>query len=181
MGQIDRLIAEYSAMVMNAWQERLSGPQRVWMVVYDPDEERRLRYRLKEFETATTLAGHDWYLYDATDSLAEWVETQPYRDDFFANPLALQPLFPVFAAQVEAGLRASLDRAGVNGVVALVGAGSMYPYARISTLVKSVETYVAGRLVVFFPGEIVDSNWRLFGLSERDGWNYMAVPITGDQ
>jgi hypothetical protein len=35
---------------------------------------------------------------------------------------------------------------------------------------------IRGRLVVFFPGEYEDNNYRL--LDARDGWNYLAVPIT---
>ena len=33
-----------------------------------------------------------------------------------------------------------------------------------------------GRLVVFFPGQFEQNNYRL--LDARDGWNYLAVPIT---
>ena len=33
-----------------------------------------------------------------------------------------------------------------------------------------------GRLVVFFPGQYEQNNYRL--LDARDGWNYMAVPIS---
>jgi hypothetical protein len=39
-----------------------------------------------------------------------------------------------------------------------------------------VESDIRGRLVVFFPGHLERSNYRL--LDARDGWNYMAVPIT---
>ena len=39
-----------------------------------------------------------------------------------------------------------------------------------------MERDVRGRMVVFFPGEYVDNNYRL--LDARDGWNYLAVPIT---
>ena len=39
-----------------------------------------------------------------------------------------------------------------------------------------MEADVTGRLVVFFPGEYEQNNYRL--LDARDGWSYMAVPIT---
>jgi len=39
-----------------------------------------------------------------------------------------------------------------------------------------VESSIRGRLLVFFPGEYENNNYRL--LDARDGWNYLAVPIT---
>jgi hypothetical protein len=41
---------------------------------------------------------------------------------------------------------------------------------------KEIERDFRGRVVVFFPGEYENSNYRL--LDARDGWNYLAVPIT---
>lgn len=41
---------------------------------------------------------------------------------------------------------------------------------------KEIERDIRGRVVVFFPGEYENSNYRL--LDARDGWNYLAVPIT---
>jgi hypothetical protein len=43
-------------------------------------------------------------------------------------------------------------------------------------VLKEVVKDIRGRLVVFFPGEYEDNNYRL--LDARDGWNYLAVPIT---
>ena len=41
---------------------------------------------------------------------------------------------------------------------------------------RRIERDIRGRVVVFFPGEYENSNYRL--LDARDGWNYLAVPIT---
>ena len=38
---------------------------------------------------------------------------------------------------------------------------------------------VQGRLLVLFPGEYENNNYRL--LDARPGWNYQAVPITANQ
>jgi hypothetical protein len=38
-----------------------------------------------------------------------------------------------------------------------------------------VQDRVAGRLLVFFPGQREGNNYRLF--DARDGWNYLALPI----
>ena len=63
-----------------------------------------------------------------------------------------------------------------NTVVAILGAGALFGFARISQILKLVEGDILGRLVVFFPGQFERNNYRL--LDARDGWNYLAVPIT---
>ena len=49
-------------------------------------------------------------------------------------------------------------------------------FLRVSELIQSVEPSIRGRLVVFFPGTKNDNNYRL--LDARDGWSYLAQPIT---
>jgi len=44
-------------------------------------------------------------------------------------------------------------------------------------VLKAVETMIQGRVVVFFPGSYDQNTYRL--LDAREGWNYMAIPITG--
>ena len=61
-------------------------------------------------------------------------------------------------------------------MVAVTGVASLFGFARVSELMQAVENDIRGRLVVFFPGEYENSNYRL--LDARDGWSYLAVPIT---
>ena len=63
-----------------------------------------------------------------------------------------------------------------NSVVGVYGIASLFGFVRVSELMKEIERDVRGRVVVFFPGEYENSNYRL--LDARDGWNYLAVPIT---
>ena len=58
----------------------------------------------------------------------------------------------------------------------MFGTASLYGFARVSLILKQVEADIMGRLVLFFPGEYENNNYRL--LDARDGWNYLAVPIT---
>ena len=74
---------------------------------------------------------------------------------------------------VEAAVEAVAGRAPL-----LVGVGALFPFAKTSALVKAVQDDVPGRLLVFFPGTHEHNVYRL--LDARDGWNYMAVPITPD-
>ncbi len=47
---------------------------------------------------------------------------------------------------------------------------------RVSELIQAVEPSIQGRLLVFFPGTKNENNYRL--LDARDGWSYLAQPIT---
>ncbi len=65
-----------------------------------------------------------------------------------------------------------------NGVVALLGAGTLFGLGdapKVSALLNAVNDTIAGRLLVFFPGEHEGNRYRL--LDARDGWNYLATPI----
>ncbi|MFH1688626.1 MAG: DUF1788 domain-containing protein, partial [Candidatus Eisenbacteria bacterium] len=56
------------------------------------------------------------------------------------------------------------------------GVACLFGLTRLSLVLKEVVKDIRGRLVVFFPGEYEENNYRL--LDARDGWNYLAVPIT---
>ena len=68
---------------------------------------------------------------------------------------------------------------GYDAVTA-VGIASLFGFTRASKVLDDpkVKASIPGRLLVFFPGEHEDNNYRL--LDARDGWNYMAVAITAD-
>ena len=56
------------------------------------------------------------------------------------------------------------------------GVGALFGLTRLSRVIKLVEPDIRGRLAIFFPGTYDRNNYRL--LDARDGWNYLAVPIT---
>ena len=58
MSYVDDLLAAYAKFVALPWQQNLAPPQRVWMAVYPPEHERRLRLHLPAFKAATTSAKH---------------------------------------------------------------------------------------------------------------------------
>ena len=57
MSYIDDLLGAYREFVSLPWPPTCR-PQRVWMAVYPPEHERRLRLHLPEFEVATKESGH---------------------------------------------------------------------------------------------------------------------------
>lgn len=61
-------------------------------------------------------------------------------------------------------------------VMAVCGVASLYGFTQVSLVLKEVVHEIQGRLLLFFPGEFDNNNYRL--LDARDGWNYLAVPIT---
>ena len=174
MANIDDLIRAYKRFAALPWNKNVSGPERVWMCIYQPREERRLRHRLGEFELATKSAGHDWLLFDLTDSFERWMSGHEYREDYFASPDDLDLALDEFSEGLKQELRSALDTGG-NTVVALLGAGSLFGVSSVSSLIQKVADSVPGRLLVFFPGEKEGNNYRL--LDARDGWNYLATPI----
>jgi len=179
MARIEDLAELYGQHIATPWQRTVAGAQRIIMVVYDKELERVLRARKGEFETRTCAAGHDWHEVDLTKAFTAWLAGDEYRDAYFESPedlqLKLDAEFPdVIAEHIRAVL--SRDNVGENSVVAIFGVASLFSFARISEVVKLIESEVRGRLVVFFPGQYEQNNYRL--LDARDGWNYMAVPIS---
>ena len=177
MGRIEELADRFAQHIATPWQKTVAGAQRVIMVVYDKELERTLRARKLAFENATREAGHNWHELDLSDSFAQWMAKDEYRDAYFDEPadLALK-LETEFADFVADRIRELLESAGEMDVVALFGAGSLFGFTRVSRVLKLIEADIKGRLVVFFPGQYDQNNYRL--LDARDGWNYMAVPIT---
>jgi hypothetical protein len=179
MARIEDLAERFGRHIATPWQRTVSGAQRVIMLVYDKELERTLRARKVAFETAARQAGHDWHEMDISDAFAAWMAADDYREEYFAAPedllLKLQAEFPAYLAD---RLRDFLSREDVTDdtVVALFGVGALFGFARLSHILRLVEADIKGRLVVFFPGHLERSNYRL--LDARDGWNYMAVPIT---
>jgi hypothetical protein len=179
MGRIEELAERYGHHIATPWQRTIAGAQRVIVVVYDKELERTLRARKGAFENATRAAGHDWREIDLRGAFAEWMAAAEYREEYFAEPDDLQlKLDAEFAPFIADKVRAQLRSPEITDdtVNALLGAGDLFGFTHVSQVLSLVERDVRGRLVVFFPGQVENNNYRL--LDARDGWNYLAVPIT---
>mgnify|MGYP000964654322 FL=1 len=173
MSRIEELANRYRNHIAAPWQHNLAGEQKTIFVVYPKTDERKLRARLELFETETIRAGHNWKPFDFTKTFARWMSNLEYKEIYFEEPL--QTDFPDFAANE---LRKALTSKSVNSdtVVSVYGVASLYGLTKVSQVLKKVVRDIRGRLVVFFPGEFENNNYRL--LDARDGWNYLAIPIT---
>ena len=179
MGRIDRLAESYKSYIALPWQKDLAGAQRTIFIVYDKADERRLRARKDLFALATAAAGHAWLPCDLTKVFAEWMANTEYRDSYFESPEDLDlKLEANFLEHVSGRVREVLmvPEADDKAVVGIFGIASLFGFVRVSELMKEIERDIRGRVAVFFPGEYENSNYRL--LDARDGWNYLAVPIT---
>jgi hypothetical protein len=177
---VDDLVEAYRRHVALPWKENLAPAQRVWMAVYPPDHERRLRLHLPAFQVATTQHHHRWALVDITTSFEQWMAGHEYRDPYFEDPELLETALPAFFVHLVEQVRTRLtEHPDPNGVVAVLGAGTLFGLGdgvKVSALLNEVNDAVAGRLLVFFPGQHESNSYRL--LDARDGWNYLATPIT---
>jgi hypothetical protein len=168
MGRIETLRRNYQRVCGLPWDRHLSGQQKVWIAVYDKEDERKLRLRIGLFEEATRAVGHHWHRCDLTDAFANWLmspEFAPFAKSYFETPELLTTLD-------------SLDRPE-DTVLAVTGVASLFGFTRISEVLPLVEPHIQGRLLIFFPGVYEQNNYRL--LDARDGWNYLAVPITAHE
>ena len=180
MSAIDRLLTNYSRQVRLPWSANMSGKQRVWFAVYPPAEERRVRAHLPQFEALTLEANHGWITVDLTRLLPEFLAAHKYRESIFQNPQHLKVGSQIEDRAAELVNEAcSCEEAEASSVVALTGLASLFDFMRISSLIERVEDSVRGRLLIFFPGEYAGNVYRF--MDARDGFNYMAVPITSTE
>ncbi len=182
MSKLDKLVHAYHEHISLPWQSGLAAIQRVIFAVYDKSDELRLRAHIAEFELQTKLSSHEWMLIDVTDAFPEWMSSQEYRDAYFESPEDLSgyqtgEVTEFIAALIEKVKSIISQEAGPNTVVAILGVGSLFGLARVSSLIEGVKDSVQGRLLVFFPGEYHPENHSYRLLDARDGWNYLAVPL----
>ena len=181
MNRIKRLVESYSKYIAVPWRSDAAPAQRVIFCVYNENEELRLRARIDEFEIATRQAGHEWAVFDLTDTFACWLTSQRYIKSYFQKPHLLSTLIPRYLVFIEDKFSAFLteNQIGQECVVALEGVGSLFGFLKVKEVVDKLAPKVKGRLLVFFPGTYENNNYRL--LDGYDGWNYLAVTITADK
>jgi len=165
------------------WPEDVSPRERVVMVVYPPSDERKLRRLIESGEVAREIKaiGRGWQELDLAPEFSRWLAQYEYRDRYLTRPERLwddqgnvRGLEEYLIEQI-AKVSAHLTK---NDVLALVGGGGLFGLHSISTLVERIENHIPGRLVIFFPGEhdAKNNSYRLLGA--KDGWGYLAVPLT---
>jgi hypothetical protein len=185
MNRIELLKKNYQRLCEHSWDRNVAGAQRVWLAVYDKEDEQKLRLRLGIFEEVTQQSGHKWMAIDLTDASADWMcglENASYVESYFESPESLDnavltDLLQSIVKRIRSTLVALTDPD--NTVLALYGVASLFGFLKIAEILPKVEGDAQGRLLVFFPGVSEQNNYRL--LDARDGWNYLALPITASE
>lgn len=179
--RVDSLVDAYARHVSLPWDQGLAPPQRVWFAVYPKEDERRLRYKVDAFQLATSAGGKRWTLVDLTDSVARWLDGEKYREQYFKNPRMMAPKLPHFLDHAAGEVLRQAQSAGADDdtVVAVLGVASLFGFAHVSDLIPRIAPNLTGRLLVFFPGSREGNVYKL--LDAREGWNYMATPITASE
>src|SRR5690606_15017487 len=86
IAKVDQLIQAVDKAVNEPWTSTLSGQERVWFLVYDPAEQRKVSLRIGAFETSTIRAGKKWQVISMKSCFPEWMSKHDYRDEYFTNP-----------------------------------------------------------------------------------------------
>jgi len=183
MSEIDRLLSRYQEQISIPWNAIRSDAERTLFVIYGRTKERQLRYRFDEFRQATEAIGKRWKVLDLTDAFPKWFAAHEYRDEYFEHPDDVlgynEGRIPDFEKDMIALLTEQIAAdATAEHAIAILGVGALLGVAKVSALMKRIAASVPGRLVIFFPGEKVDNNYRLLGA--RDGWDYLATAITAE-
>ncbi len=181
VSKVKRLIESYCKYISVPWRGDAAAAQRVIFCIYNESDELRLRAHIDEFEITTSQAGHEWILFDMTDTFANWLGGQRYANNYFQKPELLPTLLPKYLQYITKEFEVFINKHECtdNSVVALKGVGSLFGFVKVKEVVERLAPMVKGRLLVFFPGSYEDNNYRL--LNGYDGWNYLAVPITADK
>jgi hypothetical protein len=180
VSKIKRLIKSYEKFIAIPWRSDSAPLQRVIFCVYNENEELRLRAKIDEFELATKQSGHEWAVFDLTDTFADWLSGHRYAQKYFLKPQLISTILPGYMNFITEKFDAFLKQhaVGENTVVAIKGVGTLFGLLKVKEVVDNLAPVVPGRILVFFPGSYEDNNYRL--LDGYDGWNYLAVPITAD-
>jgi len=178
MSQTDELVSKFTDFASLTWGSNTPKAQRIWFLVYEPRQERRIRRSLGEFELAARRLCHRWIDLDVSGLFGEWMSANEYREAYFRRGELTESQFKEFKKYVADRIRELLLDPQVDDetIAVIHGIASLFGFLRISDLLKNVENDIRGRLLVLFPGIVQDTTYRL--LNARDGWNYHAVPIT---
>ena len=178
--RLSKLINNFENHIALPWQKVISSEERSIFVIYHKEDELKLRARIDAFEQASVNNNHPWLLLNITNSFAQWLSNEDYKEAYFEDPAYLSSQFEYFAEHlIEQLVEQAQDHQSVNSTIALLGAGSLFGITSVSSLVKSLGEKLNGRLVVFFPGEKVENIYRL--LDAKDGWGYQATSITASE
>lgn len=177
MNYVERLIEALTQQLRHPWGRDKSGGERVWFLVFDPDKLREVLARKEAFRLATEAAGKRWEEIDLSHSFGYWMAGHRYAKRYFARPNLATTIAEDYATDLAEEIMEQIKRRHIDEETLLVitGTEALYGILKLSHITRLIEDNVPGRLLVFFPGEYREPQYRF--LDARDGWNYLAIPI----
>lgn len=177
--KLDQLLNSFEKVVNEPWSSAISGQERIWFLVYDPADQRKVDLRSVDFETASVKAGKKWKSISMKLCFPSWMVNHEYKEAYFADPELivdqLEAEFIQFAIEFLRNEISKLDQ-DMDTLIAIKDVSSLFGFVRLSEILKSCDKEIKGRMLIFFPGEFELNHYRL--LDARDGWDYLARPIT---
>jgi hypothetical protein len=177
--KIDQLLSAYETVISEPWSSSLSGQERIWFLVFDPAELRKVELRMEDFEMATRKAGKKWVSTSLKECFPSWMANHEYKEEYFADPDTLvDQLESDFKQYAINYLINQIDAAATDEstLIAVRDVSAIFGFARLSDVLNGCSNSFKGRMLIFFPGEYDKNHYRL--LDARDGWSYLARPIT---
>ena len=177
MSKIDQLVKTFQNIIYEPWPRGLSGQEKVWFLIYDPTDLRKLEFKLGEFEIATRNAQKSWHSISLKGKFTSWLASHDYKESFFEEPTFLSDaLEDDFKETIVNALKTEVSaNNNENTLVVLKDVSAIFGFIKLSELVNAISKEVNGRLLVLFPGEFTNNQYRL--MDARDGWDYLARPI----
>ena len=177
MSKIDELLNKFQQIIKEPWPTGLSGQEKVWFLIFDPLDLRKMEFKLGEFEIATKNANKEWHLVSLNTKFSKWLSIHDYKDSFFEDPDylsdALEDDFKNFL--VDSMIEDLVEKNNENTLLVLKDVSAIFGFIKLSAIVNAISNKVQGRLMVLFPGEFTNNQYRL--MDARDGWDYLARPI----
>ncbi|GEO03358.1 hypothetical protein AAE02nite_10220 [Adhaeribacter aerolatus] len=177
--KVDNLLIAFEQVLAEPWAQTLSGQERVWFLIYDPADQRKIDLRLGDFEAAARNAGKNWVPVSLKECFPYWMASHEYREEYFSDPEALADQLEVeFKPFVIDYIQDEIQKAKAddNTIIVIKDVTAIFGFARLSNIISTASDYAKGRMLVLFPGEFSKNQYRL--LDARDGWSYLARPIT---
>jgi hypothetical protein len=177
--KVDQLITAFDKVVREPWNTTLSGQEKVWFLVYDPMEQRKIDLRIGDFENTTIKSGKKWVEISLKSCFPSWMAAHDYKEEYFKNSeLLVDSLKNDFKFFVIRFLKNEIENSIIdnNTLVSIKDISSLFGFTRMSDVINGCSSILKGRMLIFFPGEFEKNQYRL--LDARDGWDYLARPIT---
>jgi hypothetical protein len=178
--KIDLLLAAYEPIINEPWTGTLSVSERVWFLVFNPGDLRKVSLRLGDFETLTKKSGKRWEAISFKDCFPSWIDAHDYRDEYFNDPEALiDQLEAEFKEYAIDFLNNNIAQLNTNKLtlLAILDVSALFGFVKLVDVLGGINSAFKGRILIFFPGKYEPTHNHYCLLDVRDGRNYLARPI----